>query len=135
MVFVEIGAASKGEILAKYQNMYNVYENTVKTEANCLLSIMGSEIIPRCYEFLRLVEPISRSERINKRSEKFLALFEELLEMEEVLKEQLKNAESLNELSSLREKVGSASNIINKILEFIPKNKNWPEYEDFIHIY
>lgn len=87
MVFVEIGAASKGEILAKYQNMCNVYENTVRTEANCLLSIMGSEIIPRCYEFLRLVEPISRSERINKRSEKFLALFEELLEMEEVLKE------------------------------------------------
>ena len=85
-VFVEIGAASKGEVNAKFANMCNNYENIVKTEFSCLISIIGSEIIPRCYEFLRLVEPISRSEKINKRSQKFIELFDELLEKDEELK-------------------------------------------------
>lgn len=57
-----------------------MYENTVKTESSALQTIIGNEIIPRCYEFLRLVEPESRSSKINKRSGKFIEYFEELIE-------------------------------------------------------
>lgn len=53
-----------------------MYENTVKTESSALQTIIGNEIIPRCYEFLRLVEPESRSSKINKRSGKFIEYFE-----------------------------------------------------------
>ena len=115
--------------------MCSNYENIVKTELSCLLSIIGSEIIPRCYEFLRLVEPISRSEKINKRSQQFVELFDKLLEMEENLQARQEKSSTLVELSELRNEINETSDVVNKILNHLPKKETWPEYEDFINLY
>ena len=79
-----------------------MYDNTVKTESNALQTVISNEIIPRCYEFLRLVEPVSKSAKINQRSDKFVVLFEELVEREEQLKELHGKSNSLEEISNLR---------------------------------
>ena len=74
-VFVDIGVSKEKEVEAKFETLFEMYDNTVKTESNALQTIFSNEIIPRCYEFLRLVESDSKSSIINKRSEKFIALF------------------------------------------------------------
>ncbi len=45
-----MGIGKQSEVDAKYQNMKNLYKNTVITEKDTVLHILGSEIIPRCYE-------------------------------------------------------------------------------------
>ena len=102
-VFVELGLYKEKELEARYNTMASLYENTVKAESDCLQSIIGSEIVPRCYEFLKLVDHESKSKRINERSSKFVDLFDELLGKEESLKKNHEKAESLENMAALRQ--------------------------------
>ncbi len=52
-LFVELGISKEAEIESKYQNMKTLYKNTVITEKNTVVHILGSEIIPRCFEHLK----------------------------------------------------------------------------------
>ena len=81
-MFVEIGACSDNEMKAKYEGIKEIYKNTVQTEVNALISVLSSQIIPMSYEYLKLVEPESKSSIINKRSGKFIKAFEDVLEVE-----------------------------------------------------
>jgi hypothetical protein len=64
-----MGIAKPTEIEKKYQNMRILYKNTVITEKDTVLHILGSEIIPRCYQYLNLVGNKSSSEVINSYSD------------------------------------------------------------------
>ena len=50
---MDLGISKETEIESKYQNMKTLYKNTVNTEKNTVVHILGSEIIPRCYEHLK----------------------------------------------------------------------------------
>ena len=65
--------------------MKELYKNTVQTEANALISVLSSQIIPMGYEYLKMVEPESKSSIVNRRSAKFIKAFEDVLEVEESL--------------------------------------------------
>ena len=101
-IFVELGLYKETELAARFNTMSSLYENTVKAESDCLLSIIGSEIVPRCYEFLKLVDRESSSKRINKRSAEFVELFDELLAKEENLKASHEKAKTLEDMAALR---------------------------------
>lgn len=81
--------------------MKNNYINTVSTERECLKHMLSTQIIPRCYSYLKLVKSDISSEIIRKRSNKFITAFEFLLEKEEQLVE-WKDEKSLKALSELR---------------------------------
>lgn len=59
--------------------MKNLYKCTVITERDTLVHILGSEIIPRCYQYLQTLENKSSSEKIKKYSNNFESLMEAVL--------------------------------------------------------
>jgi DNA-directed RNA polymerase subunit F len=96
--------------------------------------MLSSQVAPRCYEFMRLFEHKVESEIINKRSQKFINNFEKVINYEEVLGKCSKEP-SLEEASQLRTKVQETCEAVNKVLEMLPKDNSFPEFEDFIHQY
>jgi len=60
-----MGIGKQSEVDRKYENMKALYKNTVLAERDTVLHILGSEIIPRCYEHLNLVSVKSSSSLIN----------------------------------------------------------------------
>lgn len=58
---MELGISKEVEIESKYENMKSLYKNTVITEKNTVVHILGSEIIPRCYEHLKYMNTDSKS--------------------------------------------------------------------------
>lgn len=84
-VFVELGICKQNEVIAKSKNMSQLYKNTVINEMNTMKRIMSSDVIPRCYEFLRMVEGHQGADRINRRAKRFVDAFEDLLDYEERL--------------------------------------------------
>lgn len=74
-LFIDTGVGKQTEVEAKYENMRNLYKNTVITERDTVLHILGSEIIPRCYEHLNRIGAKSASSIINDYSEEFVKIF------------------------------------------------------------
>lgn len=85
-VFVDMGIARQPEVDKKYENMKTCYQNTVITERDTVLHLLGSEFIPRCYEHLALVGQKTSSELINSYSDEFVKKFEKILERQKLLK-------------------------------------------------
>lgn len=131
---MELEICKEKELDAKYHNMKNNYMNTVEAEKNCLLHMLSVQIVPRCYEYLRLVEPNTSSQRINKRSERFIKAFEDMLEKEEALIS-WRSEKTIENGFKLRHLIGEACETTNKVLELLPRDKGFPEFEDFMHQY
>ena len=111
--------------------MRELYKNTVEAEKNTLLELLSSQIIPQGYEYLRLVEPESKSKIVNKRSQKFITAFEEVLTLEETLKE-LQVGTDMQKVGEARTQILQASETVNKLLSLLPKSEKWPEFEDYM---
>lgn len=111
-----------------------LYRNTVMMERETFLHIVGSEIIPRCYEFLKTTKVQSKSAIIKEYSQQFVQVFERVIQKQKLVKEWNKTDE-LPELSDLRHEINLACDVVNEALQMIPKKDTWPEFEDFIHIY
>lgn len=115
--------------------MKNNYTNTVETEKDCLLHMLAAQIMPRCYEYIKLIEPTrSLSDSMSKRFNLFISAFDRVLKMEEALMnwQKEKKVESSYELRHL---INEAASETNKILELLPASKDFPEFEDFMHQY
>lgn len=134
-VFVDTGIISQEEVDAKYEVMREKYINVVLNERDTLLHILGSEIIPRLYDHLRLTQQIqTKSELINEYSSEFVQAFENVLKQQKVIKD-FALTEELISYERLRAAINETSNVVATALEYIPKSPSWPEFEDFIHVY
>lgn len=107
----------------------------METEKDCLLHMLAAQIMPRCYEYIKLIEPTrSLSDSMSKRFNLFISAFDRVLKMEEALMnwQKEKKVESSYELRHL---INEAASETNKILELLPASKDFPEFEDFMHQY
>ena len=95
--------------------MKNNYLNTVETEKDCLLHMLSSQIVPRSYEYLRLVQPQTGSSIINKRSNLFISEFEKMLQKEEELRE-WSGERTIEKGCALRHLIGESCDQIDKVL-------------------
>ena len=59
---------------------------------------------------------------------------EKVLEKQKFLKE-WNNITDLKDLSKLRHEINVVCDVVNEVLDIIPKKDSWPEFEDFIHTY
>lgn len=133
-VFVDLGVAKSSEVNAKYENMKDLYKNTVIAEKDTLIHILGSEIIPRCYEQLKSFAGQNSSKVLSEYSESFVKIFESIIVRLKYIK-QWESTDDLNVLSRLREYLNETCEVTNEILDYIPKKESWPEFEDFMEIY
>lgn len=60
--------------------MSTMYKNTVITEKETVLHIIGSEIIPRCFSYLKTLEVKSELQPIKKYINKFNESFVKVLD-------------------------------------------------------
>lgn len=137
-VFVEIGAADKEVMKAKHNNSTSLYIGTVALEERTLQVILSREFIPRAYSYAQTLSAVNVEGVVNERSEKFRALFAEVIELENKLNSHIKNQEGM-EIAAASKRRGWINNTlcpkINELIHLLPKSESWPDLEDFMNLY
>lgn len=135
-VFIDIGACEPDMMKAKYTNQANLYINTVNTEARTLQTIISREIIPRCYEFANRVQGDNLPGPVKERSENFMKVFSELVELEKRLNVDVANeSTNVSEACKRRKFIFEVCEKVNENIAYLPKTENWPDLEDFMNLY
>jgi glutamine synthetase len=137
-VFCEIGAADKEVIKAKHNNSSALYIGTVALEERTMQVILSREFIPRAYTYAQTLSGANSEGVVGERSERFRAVFAEVVELENQLNANVKSQDGL-EIGAACKRRGWLNNVlipkVNELIHFLPKSDTWPDLEDFMNQY
>lgn len=137
-VFVEIGAADKEVTKAKHNNSVALYTGTVALEEKTLQVILSREFIPRAYSYSQTLSSVNVEGVVNERSERFRAVFTEVIELENKLNENVNNQDGLDITDACKRRTWLNNVLcpkVNELIHFLPKSESWPDLEDFMNLY
>lgn len=126
----------ENETIARSQVMIDSYITTVVTELAAMDQVYNKHIIPRCLEHAKLTNTHYTSEKLNKFNGEFNHAFDHLLEAHDklVAYRKLGNGISIAQAQEIRDYLFHAGVYVDKVSRFLPRDPNWPEWDEFLLI-
>lgn len=111
--------------------MVDGYITTVATELDAMIQVYNKHIIPRCIQHSNLNH--STSERLRNRFQAFETAFDQVLEAKERLDAwQTQGVKSIDLAQEVRDFLWEAGVRVDKVSRFLPRDENWPEWDEFL---